>query len=81
MFEKYKIQKKTLFNVLSEQKIKGVFYLKIDTEGHECVILSKFFKDVKNNNIFPHRLLFESNCLSEKNRCVKYNKNIYVNKI
>lgn len=49
----------TLFKILSE--LSGVYFLKIDTEGHDVVILSQFAKDIKNNAMFPHVIQFESN--------------------
>jgi FkbM family methyltransferase len=52
----------TLFKILSE--LSGVYFLKIDTEGHDVVILSQFAKDIKSNAMFPHVIKFESNHLT-----------------
>lgn len=64
----YKVKTKTLYNVIIENNINGLFYLKIDTEGHDTYILKKFFNDVSNNNyLLPHEIKFESNILTNKN--------------
>lgn len=54
----------TLFKILSE--LSGVYFLKIDTEGHDVVILSQFAKDIKNNAMWPHVIKFESNHLTSE---------------
>ena len=60
----YKVPVKTLHNILKEHDISGIYYLKIDTEGHDTTILKKFYNDIENNNQLPHKILFESNVLS-----------------
>ena len=58
------IQKTTLYQLLFSRGIKTVGYLKIDTEGHDCIILDKFMKDIIHNddyNMLPNTILFESN--------------------
>lgn len=62
----YEIDVKTLFSVFMEKQINGVYYLKIDTEGHDTVILKKFYEDITSNIYLPHKILFESNCLSNE---------------
>ncbi len=47
-----------------ENNIDGVYYLKIDTEGHNCVILKKFLIDTKTNDKLPQLILFEGNVLT-----------------
>jgi hypothetical protein len=51
--------------------IDGVYFLKIDTEGHDCDILKQFYVDIKNNYLLPHVIKFESNGLSS-NEDVEY---------
>lgn len=58
----------TLFQLVAESGIDGMYYLKVDTEGHDCVILSKYFNDVsfnRLNHLLPHVLRFESNELTD----------------
>jgi FkbM family methyltransferase len=57
---------KTLHSVIKEYNIKGMYLLKIDTEGHDCVILKHFFDNIKDNLLLPHEVLFESNILTVK---------------
>ena len=44
----------------------GVYFLKIDTEGHDVVILSQFAKDQPSNWMWPHVIKFESNELTKE---------------
>jgi hypothetical protein len=44
--------------------IDGVYYLKIDTEGHDTVILKYFYEENKNKLFLPHIIRFESNHLT-----------------
>lgn len=60
----YEIEICPLISILSKYNVSGIMYLKIDTEGHDTVILSKFFDDITNNSQLPHCIVFESNVLS-----------------
>ena len=60
----YDIPIRTLSRVFSEQNVTGVYYLKVDTEGHDTVILKHFFSALTPLTM-PHVILFESNCLSK----------------
>jgi hypothetical protein len=53
-----------LLNIM--QRVSGVYLLKIDTEGHDVVILSQFAKDMltQSNAMWPHVVYFESNVLT-----------------
>jgi hypothetical protein len=62
----YEIDVKTLFSLFMEKQINGVYYVKIDTEGHDTVILKKFYEDIPSNIYLPHKILFESNTLSNQ---------------
>jgi hypothetical protein len=66
LIEKYSIKKKTLFDFILEYDIDGIYYLKIDTEGHDCEILKKFINDIKGNDKLPQIILFEGNDLTNK---------------
>lgn len=54
----------TLYQIMSNLQINGLYFLKIDTEGHDAVILKKFYNDIQNNIYLPHVIKFESNVLS-----------------
>lgn len=75
----YEVPIKKLMTLMNEKNIKGVHYLKIDTEGHDIVILEQFYKDITDNMYLPHKILFESNYLSNQNM-VTHIINIYGSK-
>lgn len=55
----------TLHKVMQTLDFEGVYLLKIDTEGHDVVILKQFFKDFAGCRRFlPHVVKFESNDLT-----------------
>ena len=57
-----KVKKRPLLPVLSEDTVTGIYYLKIDTEGHDVVILRKFLYDISFlPRLLPHMIMFESN--------------------
>lgn len=64
----YDVKCTTLIKLMDLYSSSGVYYLKIDTEGHDTVILEHFLKNVKNNAYLPHKLLFESNNLTPKDQ-------------
>ena len=53
-----------LETLFKQNNVTGVFNLKIDTEGHDVKILSKYFEN-PNVPIYPHEIKFETNCLSD----------------
>jgi hypothetical protein len=67
IIENDEVEVKTLYNIMNTMCNNGVYYLKIDTEGHDTFILKKFYEEVKNNSDLPHVILFESNVLTEDN--------------
>ena len=76
----YKVETKTLYNIFKQYNIEFCYYLKIDTEGHDVIILNKFYEDLINNyniNYYPHKILFESNILTDNEKVIdiidKYN--------
>ena len=53
--------------LISEYKIRSVDYLKIDTEGHDHVILKSYFEECKKNpKLYANKILFEYNESSDK---------------
>ena len=64
-----RIERVPLVNIdefLLQYNVRKVKYLKIDTEGHDCVILNGLFKylESKDKQYYPDRILFESNELT-----------------
>lgn len=55
---------KRLADVLVGLQAAGVYLLKIDTEGHDPIILADFFAAAP-RGLWPHRLQFETNVLSD----------------
>lgn len=62
----YKVPCKTLLSLLTEYDVQGFYLLKVDTEGHDSIILEHFLKNNNNNNLLPHKIIFESNVLTDK---------------
>lgn len=67
----YKVPCKTLSRLMTENNVNGLYLLKIDTEGHDSVILQHFFSTNRSNNLLPHRIVFESNQLTSKQETSK----------
>lgn len=56
------VEKNTLFNVVRDDGVTGIYYLKIDTEGHDVIILHKFISDsIDYPWLLPHLIQFETN--------------------
>lgn len=67
----YKVETETLYNIYNAYSIEFCYYLKIDTEGHDVIILDQYYKDIINNcnkKYLPHKILFESNVLTDGNK-------------
>lgn len=47
---------------IAKNNIKSINYLKIDTEGHDCIIIDSLLQ----GDVLPTRILFESNVLTPK---------------
>lgn len=56
------IKKYSLYEFLVMENIVARF-LKIDAEGHDCIILNKFLEECDNELLFPKKIMFESNFL------------------
>jgi FkbM family methyltransferase len=56
----------TLMDIFNDLNISSLGLLKIDTEGHDCVILQSFFKSEEFRRCKPQRIIYESNSLSPK---------------
>lgn len=65
IIRKETISCKTLGTFLETENI-GVFFLKIDTEGHDVAILRVFLAEEPENERLPYTILFETNTLSQQ---------------
>ena len=63
--EKHEVDVFTLYALMIKLSISGVYFLKIDTEGHDTIILKKFYEEIQDNIYLPHVIQFESNVLSK----------------
>jgi hypothetical protein len=60
---KEKVKVITTYELFYQNAVRNVKYLKIDTEGHDCVILNSLFGYIKYLPVqfYPNRILFETN--------------------
>lgn len=59
---------KNFETIVKEFNVESIDYLKIDTEGHDCVILNDYINFCeKEPNLFANKIEFESNILSNQN--------------
>ena len=57
----------TTKEMIERYNIEGVKFLKVDTEGHDNVILLDYLENcILNPSLFPDKILFETNILSSK---------------
>jgi FkbM family methyltransferase len=78
IYEKQDVDVTTLYQIMVEYNIDGLYYLKIDTEGHDTVILNNFLKENINKLYLPHIIRFESNHLTDNNLIIEI-INLYSN--
>jgi len=54
--------------LIKENNIEGCHLLKVDTGGHDCIILNNYldYCDEKNINLYPNIIQFESNSLKSE---------------
>jgi FkbM family methyltransferase len=63
--------------LINKYNITSVDYLKIDTEGHDVIILNNWLDFCENNNnLYPKRIFFESKDLTDKNELNKINERL-----
>ncbi len=55
----------TLKSLIESENVSGIYTLKVDTEGHDTVILKKFFSEA-DPCYYPHNLIFETNSISDR---------------
>ncbi len=66
LIKKQSAKKYTLNSFLVMENMRANFF-KIDTEGHDCIILNKFIDECTDENLFPQKIMFESNSLIDNN--------------
>ena len=67
-----KVEVLTWFDLLERYDISGVNFVKIDTEGHDLIIVNSILDAITDTKrILPLKILFESNCLVSKNELKK----------
>lgn len=68
LIDSLEVDVKSVRTLFKEYNVTSVGYLKIDTEGHDCVILNDYYSLCQENSaLFADKLLFESNPLADKN--------------
>jgi FkbM family methyltransferase len=60
--------------IIDEHNVTHIDLLKIDTEGHDCVILNDFLDTVE---ILPKRIQFESNVLSNRRNVIAVKNRLF----
>lgn len=64
-FAKDMVRVTDMETLLKEQNVATFQYLKLDTEGHDCVILQSLLRACERNRAwFPRKILFETNFLT-----------------
>lgn len=67
VIESFSIPMLSFASLVRAHNIRSIKYLKIDTEGHDCVILSNYIEVVQQGLLTPaRRILFESNVLTPR---------------
>ena len=61
-----KVEVFTLQKLLASRGASGLYLLKIDTEGHDCIILDSFFSGELDSKLIPQRLIFETNSAGDQ---------------
>jgi len=66
LFETRSVDLISIKDLLETNNVAGIGHLKIDTEGHDCVILNGFLDYLgdKPKNYYPKQITFESNHLT-----------------
>lgn len=65
IFVAHQVNVSQLKDILISNKATGIHLLKVNTEGHDCVILNNYL-DTVDNELLAHKIIFESNELSNE---------------
>jgi FkbM family methyltransferase len=67
----------SISKLFSKYNVGGIEYLKIDTEGHDTIIMNAYLEVIKNKpSLLAKKILFESNSLSDKNAVIKIKESL-----
>lgn len=69
LYKKEKCESITWSTLIKRYQIKSITCLKIDTEGHDCLILNDILKS--GLKVLPDEIIFESNALSDLSKVEK----------
>jgi hypothetical protein len=65
LIQKETVVVKSIFTLFSENDVESIDYLKVDTEGHDCIILNNYIDYcLTNPKTFAKKIRFETNVLS-----------------
>jgi len=73
---KQKVKVVRIKSIIDKYKVDSIDLLKIDTEGHDCIILNDFLDTV---DILPTVIQFENNVLSDKKAVGKLVERLSIN--
>lgn len=62
LFKRQMVEVARIKSIIDKHNVTEIDFLKIDTEGHDCVILNDYFDTV---DIMPRKIQFEANELSD----------------
>lgn len=62
----------TIQDLFKKHNVDGIYLLKTDTEGHDCVILNYYFDTLKSNDQLAHKIIFEANELTPHDTIMKF---------
>ena len=69
LFEQVQVPVLTFGQLMEKHKVEGIKYLKIDTEGHDPIVLESMISYCDQHpQVYPTRIQFESNELSDAGR-------------
>lgn len=68
LIREQKIEVYKLSHIINKYKIINLDFLKIDTEGHDSVIILDYFESA---TVLPRQIIFENNILSNKDQITK----------
>ena len=67
LIDSVEVEVKSVEQLFNEYDVESIKFLKIDTEGHDCIIMYSYYQlCTKNNDLFAEQILFESNALANK---------------
>lgn len=69
LYQQKKIDVLTWDTLIRTKNIVGVDYLKIDTEGHDSIIIKSILES--NTNVLPKKIKFETNVLTTNNAIIE----------